>query len=159
WFQSLRTAYGWYLYGKRTQNAEIQSEAESVLNLALKSPQQEGAFATIYLVPEHRWIREDGWAGFPDDYHTFCMSWTAYWMLKWAEDLTPNRKNEIVAFARRYGDFLARHQSPSGVIPSWFDSELKPRQEFRDLNGETAGSALFLLKLAEVTGDRTYAAA
>jgi hypothetical protein len=157
WFQSLRTAYGWYLYGERKQDAAIQRKAESVLNLALKSPQQDGAFPTIYLVPEHRWIREDGWAGFPDDYHAFCMSWTAYWMLKWAEDLRPNRKDEIVAFTRRYGDFLLAHQLPSGVIPSWFDSELKPRSEFRELNGETAGSALFLLKLAEITGEKSYA--
>lgn len=157
WFQSLRTAYGWYLYGERTQNTEIRRKAESVLTLALNSPQQEGAFSTIYLVPGNRWIKEDGWAGFPDDYHTFCMSWTAYWMLKWAEDLTPNRKDEIVAFARRYGDFLISHQGSSGVIPSWFDSNLKPRSEFRELNGETAGSALFLIQLSEITREKAYA--
>ena len=157
WFQSLRTAYGWYLYGERTQNTEIRRKAESVLALALKSPQQDGAFSTIYLVPSDRWIKEDGWAGFPDDYHTFCMSWTAYWMLKWAEDLTPNRKDEIVTFVRRYGDFLVSHQEPSGVIPSWFDSNLKPRSEFRELNGETAGSALFLIHLSEITREKTYA--
>jgi hypothetical protein len=159
WFQSLRTAYGWYLYGDRTQNAEIRRKAESVLTLALKSPQQDGPFPTIYLVPGNRWIKEDGWAGFPDDYHTFCMSWTAYWMLKWAEDLTPSRKDEIVAFVRRYGDFLVSHQGSSGVIPSWFDSNLKPRSEFRDLNGETAGSALFLIHLSEITREKTYAEA
>ncbi|MBS1841572.1 MAG: hypothetical protein JSS69_01100 [Acidobacteria bacterium] len=156
WFQSLRTAYGWYLYGRKTQNADIQRKAESVLTLALQSPQQDGAFPTIYLVSSHRWIKEDGWAGFSDDYHAFCMSWTAYWMLRWAEELTPNRKGEITAFVRRYGDFLVQHQRPSGVIPSWFDAELKPRQEFRDLNAETAGSALLLLRLGEVTGEKTY---
>jgi len=156
WFQTLRTAYGWYLYGRRTQSKEIQQRAEAVLNLALHSPQQEGAFSTIYLVPEHRWIREDGWAGFPDDYHSFCMSWTAYWMLKWAEDLTPDRKSDILAFTRPYGDFLLKHQQSSGVIPSWYDSKLKPREEFRDYNAETAGSALFLLELGELTGNHIY---
>lgn len=157
WFQSLRTAYGWYLYGRKTQNAEIERKAESVLTLALQSPQQGGAFSTIYLVPNHRWIKEDGWAGFSDDYHAFCMSWTAYWMLKWAEDLTPARKDEILAFARRYGDFLVKQQLPSGAIPSWFDSNLKPRPEFREQNAETAGSALFLIKLAETSGEKVYA--
>src|SRR5437660_4205028 len=135
---------------------QMEKNAEGILSLALQSPQQEGAFSTIYLVPEHRWIREDGWAGFAEDYHAFCMSWTAYWMLKWAEDLTPNRRNEVLAFTRRYGGFLLRHQLKSGVIPSWYDSDLKPRPEFRDLNAETAGSALFLLELGGITGDKAY---
>ncbi|PYY05409.1 MAG: hypothetical protein DMG69_26830 [Acidobacteria bacterium] len=156
WFQSLRTAYGWYLYAKRTNDKQMEKNAEGILSLALQSPQQEGAFSTIYLVPEHRWIRDDGWAGFAEDYHAFCMSWTAYWMLKWAEDLTPNRRNEVLAFTRRYGGFLLRHQLKSGVIPSWYDSDLKPRPEFRDLNAETAGSALFLLELGGITGDKAY---
>lgn len=156
WFQTLRTAYGWYLYGKRENDPRIQRNAEGILTLALSSPQHQGAFSTIYLVPEKKWVREDGWAGFPDDYHAFCMSWTAYWMLKWAEDLTPNRKSEILAFARPYGDFLVKHQLPSGVIPSWYDSVLEPREEFRDRNAETAGSALFLLELGGMTADKSY---
>ncbi len=156
WFQTLRTAYGWYLYGRRMKDREIQRKAEGVLTLALSSPQQRGAFSTIYLVREKKWAREDGWAGFPDDYHAFCMSWTAYWMLQWAKDLTPSRKDEILAFARPYGDFLVKHQLPSGVIPSWYDSTLTPREEFRNRNAETAGSALFLLELGAITGNPGY---
>lgn len=156
WFQTLRSAYGWYLYGQKTGNKDIENKAESVLNLALKSPQNHGAFSTIYLLNEKRWIRDDGWAGFADDYHTFCMSWTAYWMLEWGKNLTPDRKEEILAFVRPYGDFLVKHQLASGVIPSWYDGDLKPRSEFRDFNAETAASALLLASLGEVTGDRTY---
>jgi rhamnogalacturonyl hydrolase YesR len=159
WFQTLRSAYGWYLYGRRTGNKDIESKAESVLNLALMSPQNHGAFSTIYLLKDKRWIRDDGSAGFPDDYHAFCMSWTAYWMLKWAVDLTPNRKAEILAFTRPYGDFLVKHQLASGVIPSWYDTDLKPRKEFGNFNAETSSSALFLATLAQVTGDHTYLAA
>lgn len=156
WFQTLRTAYGWYLYGQRTGNRDLENKAESVLNLALKSPQHGGAFSTIYLLNEKRWIRDDGWASYPDDYHSFCMSWTAYWMLQWANDLTPNRKKEILAFVRPYGNFLVKQQLPSGVIPSWYDADLKPRAEFRDFNAETAASALFLATLAQATGDNAY---
>jgi hypothetical protein len=156
WFQTLRSAYGWYLYGQRIGNDDIESKAESVLNLALSSPQNHGAFPTIYLLNDKRWIRDDGWAGFPDDYHTFDMSWTAYWMLEWARNLTLGRKAEILAFVRPYGDFLVKHQLASGVIPSWYDKELNPRSEFRDFNAETAASALFLASLAEVTGDNAY---
>jgi hypothetical protein len=63
----LRTAYGWYLYGKRVGSSDIENKAESVLNLALESPQHDGAFATIYLLNDKRWIRGDGWAGYSDD--------------------------------------------------------------------------------------------
>jgi hypothetical protein len=155
WFETLRTAYGWYLYGEHVDNPEIEKKAESVLNLALKSPQQEGVFPTIYLLNDKRWIRDDGWAGYADDYHTFDMSWTAYWMLQWSK-LVPGRRTEILAFTRPYGDFLVKHQLASGVIPSWYNTDLKPIGAFRDFNAETAASALFLASLSEATGNRAY---
>ncbi len=153
----MRTAYGWHLYGQRTGNQEIQRKAENILTLALKSPRKERAFSTIYLLKDDKWIREDGWAGFPDDYHAFCMSWTAYWMLQWAKDVTPHRREEILAFVQPYGNFLVRHQLPSGVIPSWYSADLKQREEFREFNAETAGSALLLIELSELIGNKSYA--
>lgn len=160
WFQTLRTAYGWYLYGRNAHDDDAMAKAESVLNLVLSAPQKEGAFPTIYLVKSRRWVPDDGWAGYQDSYHTFCMSWTAYWMLRWMEDLTPQRAADVLPFVKAYGDFLLQHQLPSGVIPSWYDSQsLTPRAEFRDFNAETAPSALFLATLGTVTGDRRYIAA
>lgn len=159
WFQNLRTAYGWYLHAREINNSEMKRRAEQVLNLALRSPQHDGVFSTIYLHDTNTWLRDDGWAGYPDDYHTFCMSWTAYWMLRWASDLVPARKSEILAYLRPYADFLVKTQQASGCIPSWFDESLKPRSEFRDFNAETAGSALFLAEFAEVAFDPRYLAA
>lgn len=159
WFQTLRTAYGWYLYGREIHDADVMARAESVLNLALAAPQREGAFPTIYMVNRHQWFADDGWAGYQDDYHSFCMSWTAYWMLRWVQDLTPQRSTEVLQFVRAYGEFLLRHQLPSGVIPSWYSPSLQPRAEFRDFNAETAPSALFLATLGTVTGDQRYIAA
>lgn len=156
WFQTLRSAYGWYLYGRRTNNSDIERKAESVLNLILTSPRDQGAFSTIYLVNSKRWLHSDGWAGYGDDYHAFGMSWTGYWMLKWGKDLTPGREQEILKFLRPYGDFLVKHQLASGVIPAWYDSALQPRSGFRDFNAETAASGLFLASLAEATGDHAY---
>lgn len=156
WFQNLRTAYGWYVYAERTNNPEMKRKAEQVLNLALSSPRHGGAFSTIYLHDSHTWFRDDGWAGFVDDYHTFCMSWTGYWMLRWADDLVPARKAEILAFLRPYADLLLEVQLPTGCIPSWLDENLKPRGEFRDFNAETAGSALFLAKFSQAAGDAKY---
>lgn len=160
WFQTLRTAYGWYLHGRATHDTEMMAKAESVLNLALSSPRSGGAFPTIYLADQKRWVPSDGWAGYSDSYHAFSMSWTAYWMLRWAEDLTPERKSDVLSFVRSYGDFLKAHQLASGVIPSWYYADsLKPRAEFRDFNAETAASALFLVTLGESTGDATSTAA
>jgi hypothetical protein len=102
------------------------------------------------------WFRDDGWAGYVNDYHTFCMSWTAYWMLRWANDLVPERKPEILAFAGPYADYLLRVQQPSGNIPSWIGEDSQPRQEFRDFNAETAGSTLFLAEFFANTGDKKY---
>ncbi len=160
WFQTLRSAYGWFLYARRTQNLSLQQKAEEVLNLALTSPQHEGMFSTIYLADTKTWLPDDGWAGFSSDYHTFCMSWTAYWMLRWATDLVPERKNEILAYLRPYADFLLKAQQSSGAIPSWFHADLTPRTEFRDFNAETAGSALFLAEFsAFANGDKYLKAA
>ncbi len=157
WFQTLRTAYGWYIYGSKTHNADILSKAEIVLDLALSAPQKDGAFPTIYMVNSHQWIPDDGWAGYRNDYHAFCMSWTAYWMLRWAEDLVPQRKTEILRFLKPYAEFLLEHQLSSGVVPSWYDStSLQPRAEFRDFNAETAVSALFLASLGTATGEQKY---
>lgn len=159
WFQTLRTAYGWYLHGRQTNDAKMMAKAESVLTLALSSPQKEGAFPTIYMVNSHRWVADDGWAGYTEDYHAFCMSWTAYWMLRWAEDLTPQREAEVLHFVKPYGNFLLHHQLPTGAIPSWYNASLQPRAEFREVNAETTASALFLATLGSVTGDRRYVTA
>jgi hypothetical protein len=160
WFQTLRTAYGWYLHGQATHDTQMMAKAESVLNLALSSPRSGGAFSTIYLVDQDKWVPGEGWASYADSYHAFSMSWTAYWMLRWVEDLTPQRKAEVLRFVKPYGDFLVAHQQPSGVIPSWYDATtLEPRAEFRDFNGETAPSALLLVTLANSSGDPRYLAA
>lgn len=157
WFQTLRTAYGWYIHGRDTNDTAMMAKAESVLNLALSSPRNGGAFSTIYLFDQKQWIPGDGWASYADSYHAFAMSWTAYWMLRWAEDLTPGRKAEILAFVKPYADFLLSQQQPSGVIPSWYyASNLKPREEFRDFNAETAASALLLVTLGSITGNQRY---
>ena len=79
-------------------------------------------------------------------------------MLRWAEDLTPQRKEEVLRFVKPYGDFLLAHQQPSGVIPSWYEATtmMTPRKEFRDFNAETAPSALLLVTLGNSTGDTRY---
>jgi hypothetical protein len=160
WMQSLRTAYGWYLYGKRTGNSDIQQKAESVVNLALKAPRKEGAFPVLYYHETdggHTWWRDDTWAGFKEEYHVIHMAWTSYWLLRWAEDLIPERKGEILQACQAFADFLARQQLESGCIPSWYNADLQPeRVEFREFNAELGAPALFLSELYRMTGERRW---
>jgi hypothetical protein len=160
WMQSLRTAYGWYLYGKRTGNSDIQQKAETVVNLALKAPRKEGAFPVLYYHETdggHTWWRDDTWAGYKEEYHVIHMAWTSYWLLRWAEDLIPERKGEILQACQAFADFLARNQLESGCIPSWYNADLQPeRVEFREFNAELGAPALFLSELYRMTGERRW---
>jgi len=158
WFQTLRTAYGMYVYGRRAGDSRIMEQARGVLNLALHAPQQDGAFPTIYWRGEdgsHNWVRDNGWAGLRDCYHVFDMAWTAYWMLRWHRDLTPD-EDRIIPFCRAFGDFLVSRQDSRGGIPCWFDEKLLPRVELAEFNAETAGAALFLAELSAATDERQY---
>jgi len=181
WFQTLRSAYGMHLYGKRNKDALLVQRAEKVLNLALSAPSEGGVFPSIYYFTKtpidqpfgaavvkvskekvneqvtHHWIGDEGWAGFGNDYnHTFDASWTGYWLLQWAE-LLPGRRQEILTFCRTYADFLLKWQQANGAIPSWFHrSEYQPRQEFFQENAETAGSALFLAELYTRASEPRY---
>jgi hypothetical protein len=86
----------------------------------------------------------------------FHNAWTGVWLLRWAE-LVPARRNEILAYATRFGNFLVEHQHSSGVIPSWYDPEtLTAVPTFRDENAETAGAALFLAELYSSTREKRY---
>ncbi len=184
WFQTLRSAYGMYLYGKRNKDVLLMQRAEKVLNLALSAPNEGGVFPSIYYFTKtkaeqpltasvvkiskdktseqvaHHWIGDEGWAGFGNDFnHTFDASWTGYWLLQWA-DLLPGRRQEILAFCRTYAEFLLKWQQTSGVIPSWFHRiEHQPKQEFFQENAETAGSALFLAELYNRAPEPRYLAA
>jgi hypothetical protein len=86
----------------------------------------------------------------------FHNAWTCTWLLRWG-DLLPTRRQEILRFARGFGEFLLKHQRADGVIPSWYDPvTLEPAPPLRDENGETAGAALFLVELFDRTNDRRY---
>ena len=42
------------------------------------------------------------------------------------------------------------------MIPSWFDERLAPKADMGEFNAETAGSALFLAKLSELSSEPRY---
>jgi hypothetical protein len=160
WFQSLRTAYGMYLYGNQTDNPRIKRQAWQVLKLALRAPQKNGiAPSVFYMDPSGgHWVADHAWGGIENGeyYSMFHNSWTGYWMLRWL-DLTSEKTDAIINYTTAFGDFLIRNQQRSGVIPSWYHpGTLEPSPVLRDENAETAGAALFLAELYARTDQTKY---
>lgn len=163
WFNALRTAYGMELYARATDDSLLGRAAREVLNLALAAPQKEGIAPSIFYCDSAggHWVNDQAWGGI-DGGRNYAMShnsWTNYWLLAWA-DLLPARRDAIMGYVRRFGDFLVREQLSSGVVPSWYDpADLRPSKVFRDENAETGGAALLLAELYRRTREPRYLAA
>jgi hypothetical protein len=160
WIQSLHTAYGWRRYADEQKNTDLRQKAESVMNLTLQAPRSGGAYPIVYYHETDgnpTWRRDDPWAGYMDEYHVLHMAWNSYWTLRWMEDLTPDRKQDILPLAVELGEFLIKNQQENGCIPAWYNADGIPeRTEFRTFNAEGGAPALFLVKLYEKTGDLRY---
>ena len=160
WFNSLRTAYGMYLYGQEVKDADLLHQATGVLNLALLAPQNNGIAPSIFYVDSSggHWVADHAWGGIDSGKYLpmFHNAWTNYWLLQWS-DVLPSQKEEILQYTTRYAEFLLANQEPSGVIPSWFDPiALVPAETFLEENAETAGAALFLAELYSRTEKQRY---
>jgi hypothetical protein len=161
WFNSLRSSYGIASQGRDRGDDDLIRQGRSTLSLLLSAPSEHGAFPTIARFGEHEIEWFGGHKNFanqmpwgPSSYNTFDMSWTAYWLLRWHQDLGP--EPAAVKFAQRYGDFLLRIQLENGAVPSWLrmaDLEVDPH--LRE-SAQTASSLLFLAELATVTGNSRY---
>ncbi len=160
WFQSLRTALAMYRSGKEHEDTGLAARARRVLNLCLLAPQRGGAFPVVAYWDAAKaslyWEKDNTWAGLPNWYHSFDMCWTGYWLLAWHDELQGSEKR-ILSRCRALGDFLVRSQLVSGCIPSYYDGDLTPNHRYLyDDNAETAGCAVFLLRLNAVTAEPGY---
>jgi hypothetical protein len=160
WFNSLRTAYGMFLYGQMSRDLDLVQRAVRVLNLALIAPIDRGIAPTIFYVDSigGHWVADHAWGGIRNGscLPMFHNAWTCYWLLQWS-DLMPKKQTDILEYTGRFADFLCSKQQQSGVIPSWYLPEtLEPAPELRDENAETAGAALFLAEAARRTGNVRY---
>ena len=150
WFCNLRSAYGMYWFGRQLGWEFLSDHALLMKNTALAAPRSRGAFPIVYAHHEKRWI---GCLVTPRPechYHTASMSWKAYWLLRWHEDLTPDP--EILAQCAEYADFLLSVQLPSGAIPSWFTESFETVDVLVE-SAQTAMSAWFLAEWHRVSGD------
>lgn len=162
WLQELVTGYGTYLYGKSSGKHKWMERAEQILNHILSAPRTMGMFPVICYYESdgsETWLKDDGWAGYRNEFHTLHMSWTAWLMLRWGTKAFPGRMEDILEFCKPYADFLIARQHEDGCIPSWYDDDGNPsRVQFRDFNAETATSALFLMEIGEIAKNEQYLA-
>jgi len=156
WFNNARTAYGFYLWGKETNNKLWMDKALSTMNLLLTSPQNKGFFPTIW-VPGNKWV-SSGQGGGPELYHVPDNAWTALWLLRFNDEIKklPGANKFLIEFARSLvktqltnGSFPARlhtsdlssdvslANSASGAMATWFLEEMILRKKLPlDLDSE-----------------------
>lgn len=176
WFNSLRSAQGLYRYAVRTKNDTLKQFAIKTKELALAFPQQEGFFKSVIAtemeeveIDGRRYHRSKGWNTKyfgnsnrnpltwdprKSPYHIADMSFTAYWMLVWYNELEKDKR--LLDYAKRYADALIRLQDSDGFFPAWLNLDnLKPMPSLKR-SPETSVSVTFLLKMYQATREQRY---
>jgi hypothetical protein len=179
WFNNARTAYGLYMWGEETGNTLWKEKALATMNLLLCSPQNKGFFSTIWVPEKNGWV-SSGQGGGPDLYHVPDNCWTAYWLLRFNDELAKLQGTDkfLIDFAGGLlktqlanGSFPARlrvsdlsadpvlENSASGAMATWFLEELISRKKLDANLEEKARTAVknslsFLEK--EILPDRRF---
>ncbi|MBL7700558.1 MAG: hypothetical protein JNK79_20530 [Chitinophagaceae bacterium] len=178
WFCSLRSAQGVYRYARKTNNKALMNYALKTKELALAFPQNKGFFPSVAGTEMHeieingkKYNRSKGWNtlyfGNSDrnpyenmsqnsPLHIADMSFTAYEMLLWYDDLEKDER--LLKYAKDYADGLMQLQDGKGFFPAWLDYKtLEPKALLKE-SPETSMSVTFLLKLYDITKDEKYKA-
>lgn len=178
WFSSLRSAQGLYRYAKRVGDVDLLQKATMTKDLALLFPQKDGLFPSV-IATEMETIevngkkvnRSKGWGTYyfgnsnrnpvskwssaaKAPYHILDMSWTAYLMLTWYDELEKDER--LKAYAKRYADKLITLQDSSGFFPAWIDNTTLEVLPHLEQSPETSMSVTFLLKMFKMNGDKKY---
>ncbi|HWA33287.1 MAG TPA: hypothetical protein VG737_04110 [Cyclobacteriaceae bacterium] len=178
WFSSLRSASGLYRYAKRTHNKDLLAKANMTKELALAFPQKDGLFPAVIGTEMEKVemngktvSRSKGWSHYyfgnsnrnpvkdwgeasVAPYHILDMSWTAYLMLVWNNELEKDQR--LIDYAKRYAEKLVSLQSPDGFFPAWLDKNTLQPTGYLDRSPETSMSVTFLLAMFEQSGELKY---
>jgi hypothetical protein len=162
WFCSLRSAYGYWKWGRQWNLSDWIDKAELALAFALSAPQTNGLFPGYYEAgAENRW--ENGsWvmspprrpAGHEGYVHLLDSSWTCYWLLKWYRDI---RQDEaILAYVQAYIQRLLALQLEQGNFPAWVRPDDLSCSPYLMESPETAMHVMLLSHLYNIDPDPTY---
>jgi len=178
WFSSIRSASGLYRYGKAFGRDDLVEKAKLAKELALSAPMTDGIFPAVIntemevIEVDGEWVhRSKGWEtarwgnsnrnpfvtwGDVNDapYHILDMSFTAYYLLCWYDELEKDER--LLEYAEDYAKSLLNIQYSNGFFPAWLDLETLKPLDFLNDSPETSMSVTFLLKLYELTGNKEY---
>jgi len=115
WFNNARTAYGLYYWGKTLNHDDWKDKAIQSLKLVLEAPNDEGWFPTIYVTEENRWI-SSGQGGDKDLYHMPDNAWTAYWIMRFNDEL--KKIDGADQFLQNFSSALLQSQNADGSFPA-----------------------------------------
>ncbi|MGZ5191062.1 MAG: hypothetical protein ACXWCZ_08560 [Flavisolibacter sp.] len=176
WFSSLRSAQGLYRYAKRTGKKDLLEHALMTKELALSFPQTNGFFPGLIATEMEQlqkvgkqYNRSKGWGTYyfgnsdrnpyereakKSPLHILDMSFTAYLMLTWFEELEKDER--LVSYAVTYADALIKLQDGDGFFPAWLSQENFSPLTHLNQSPETSMSVTFLLKLYSLTKKEIY---
>jgi len=154
WWNNARDAVGLHWWGRRSGDSTLVDKARRIVNLALAAPQNHGVYPAVYRYNEQKWIGcYRGVVTSGPGYQPCAASLTAAHLLRFKRLCEDDKR--IIAFTRRYGDFLLRQISPKGQVPGWLEADLEPSERLR-FNAEGGVHAWFLMELHEATRDARY---
>lgn len=176
WFSSLRSAQGLFRYAKRTGNQEYLQYSLKTKELALSFPQKNGFFPAVIATEMEKiqkngktYNRSKGWSTYyfgnsdrnpyqraarQSPLHILDMSFTAYLMLTWYEELEKDQR--LVEYASNYADALLKSQDADGFFPAWLANDSFEPLPYLRQSPETSMSVTFLLKLYHLTKNERY---
>ena len=176
WFSSLRSASGLYRFARRTGNKDLLKKASLTKELALSFPKKEGFFygligtdMEIVKIEGKEYNRSKGWGNYfwgnsnrnpftwdprQSPFHILDMSWTAYLMLQWYEELEKDER--LLDYAKDYANSLLKLQSQEGFFPAWLDLNTLEPLDYLNKSPETSMSVTFLLTLYRITKNNDY---
>lgn len=157
WFCSLRSAYGYYSWGKETRNKDLMEKGRMALNFALVAPKNKGLFPGYYEAGENNDMgrgkfhtsaprRPENHEGY---YHLADSSWTCYWLLKWYEDI--ERDERIIPFVADYIENLLEYHQPDGSFPAWVKPDGGEVSPYLLKSPESACHLMLLTKMYGIT--------
>ncbi len=176
WFSSLRSASGLFRYARRMGDDELLEKAKLSKELALSVPQKDGLFYSVVATEMYQvkigdsyYNRSKGWETkyFGNSnrnpvtsnlknspFHLLDMSWTASIMLNWYLEL--ERDERLLTYSENYAERLLKLQYSNGFFPAWLDVETQLPIKYLNDSPESSMSALFLLKLYDITHKSKY---
>lgn len=144
WFNSMRTAYGLYYWGRKTGNEDWKQKALASVKLLLDCPRQEGWFPTIFASEENKWV-ESGQGGGAGLFHTPDNAWTAYWLMRFNNDFV--KIDGADKFLQEFARSLLKAQDKNGCFPARIKTNGLTADSVLQFSSSSAMPTWFLLEM------------